>query len=72
MQVENHQFRLPAEWEQQRSVLILFPYNSKDFPGKLNTVKWAFVEFVKKLSFNVPVTLLVADAEHREIVTQML
>lgn len=72
MQVENHQYRLPAEWEQQRSVLILFPYNSKDFPGKLTTVKWAFVEFVKKLSFNVPVTLLVADAEHREIVTQML
>jgi agmatine/peptidylarginine deiminase len=37
----------PAEWENQQGILLCFPHNGRDWPGK--EVQWAFIEFIKKV-----------------------
>jgi agmatine deiminase len=42
--------RFPAEWEKQQGILLCFPHNGNDWPGKYQAIQWAFVEFIKKLA----------------------
>ncbi|MDW5288477.1 agmatine deiminase family protein [Formosa sp. PL04] len=44
----SEEIRFPAEWERQEGVLLCFPYNGNDWPGKYQAIQWAFVEFIKK------------------------
>tara|TARA_R110002020_G_scaffold154714_6_gene335295 strand:- start:198453 stop:199490 length:1038 start_codon:yes stop_codon:yes gene_type:complete len=64
--------RFPAEWEQQEGVLLCFPHNGKDWPGKYEAIQWAFVEFIKKVSSVEQVFLVVADEKLMAKVTEML
>ena len=64
--------RFPAEWEKQQGVLLCFPYNGNDWPGKYEAVKWAFVEFIKKVATFEEVFLIVADENQKEKVGIML
>lgn len=56
--------RLPAEWESHHSILLSFPYNGKDWPGKFDAAKWALVDFIKKVTRFETILLLVRDANH--------
>lgn len=64
--------RFPAEWEKQQGILLCFPHNGKDWPGKYEAVQWAFVEFIKKVATFEPVFLVVADEKQKEKVNAML
>tara|TARA_R110000868_G_scaffold80081_16_gene227722 strand:+ start:970 stop:2004 length:1035 start_codon:yes stop_codon:yes gene_type:complete len=64
--------RFPAEWEQQEGVLLCFPHNGKDWPGKFTAVQWGFVEYIKKIAEQETVFLVVADENLQEKVTEML
>ncbi|MBK0368382.1 agmatine deiminase family protein [Flavobacterium agrisoli] len=64
--------RFPAEWEKQQGILLCFPHNGKDWPGKYEAVQWAFVEFIKKVSQFENVFLVVAHHEQQVKVTEML
>ncbi|RTY84891.1 agmatine deiminase family protein [Flavobacterium sp. ZB4P23] len=64
--------RFPAEWEKQQGILLCFPHNGKDWPGKYETVQWAFVEFIKKAASFEQVFLVVADENQKEKVNTML
>lgn len=64
--------RFPAEWEQQKGVLLCFPHNGKDWPGKFGAIKWAFVEYIIKVAAFETVFLVVASEAHRKNVTEML
>lgn len=64
--------RFPAEWEKQQGILLCFPHNGKDWPGKYEAVKWAFVEFIKKVATFEQVFLVVADENQKEKVNTML
>lgn len=64
--------RFPAEWEQQEGILLCFPYNGNDWPGKYEAIQWAFVEFIKKVSQFETVFLVVANEILQEKVTDML
>jgi len=64
--------RFPAEWEKQEGILLCFPHNGKDWPGKFEAIQWAFVEFIKKVSTFERVFLIVADEIQREKVSKML
>lgn len=64
--------RFPAEWENQQGILLCFPHNGNDWPGKFGAVKWAFVEFIKKVSIYEEVFLLVKDEHHKHSVKEML
>lgn len=64
--------RFPAEWEKQQGILLCFPHNGKDWPGKYEAVQWAFVEFIKKIAAYETVFLVVADENLKEKVTELL
>ena len=64
--------RFPAEWEKQQGMLLCFPHNGKDWPGKYEAVQWAFVEFIKKVAAFETVFLVVADENQKTKVNSML
>ncbi|MEN2488305.1 agmatine deiminase family protein [Flavobacterium sp. B11] len=64
--------RFPAEWEKQQGIVLCFPHNGNDWPGKYEAVQWAFVEFIKKVATLETVFLLVADEKLKEKVADML
>lgn len=64
--------RFPAEWEKQQGILLCFPHNGKDWPGKYQAIQWVFVEFIKKVSSYERVFLIVRDLELKEKVTEKL
>lgn len=64
--------RFPAEWEKQDGILLCFPYNGNDWPGKYEAIQWAFVEFIKKVAQFEKVFLIVADQKLQTKVTEML
>lgn len=64
--------RFPAEWEKQQGLLLCFPHNGNDWPGKYGAIQWAFVEFIKKVALVETVFLVVADEKLKEKVIGML
>jgi agmatine deiminase len=64
--------RFPAEWEKQQGILLCFPHNGNDWPGKYEAIQWAFVEFIKKVATFEQVFLVVADEKLKAKVTEML
>lgn len=64
--------RFPAEWEKQQGILLCFPYNGNDWPGKYGTIQWAFVEFIRKVSAFETVYLVVRDEHLEQKVISML
>ena len=66
------QYRFPAEWEKQQGILLCFPHNGNDWPGKYGAIQWAFVEFIKKVTTFETVFLVVANEKLKAKVTGML
>lgn len=64
--------RLPAEWEKHQGILLCFPHNGNDWPGKFGAIQWAFVEFIKKVASSEQVFLIVANTQQQEKVTGLL
>lgn len=64
--------RFPAEWEQQEGLLLCFPHNGNDWPGKYGAIQWAFVEYIKKVALVETVFLVVADEALKRKVEGML
>lgn len=54
-------FRMPAEWEPHEAVWIAWPHNRDDWPGKLDAVRWAYAEIVRKLTASERVRILVSS-----------
>jgi agmatine deiminase len=64
--------RFPAEWENQQGILLCFPHNGRDWPGKYEAIQWAFIEFIKKVATYETVFLVVFDNKLKEKVSGML
>lgn len=64
--------RFPAEWEKQEGILLCFPHNGNDWPGKYEAIQWAFVEFIKKVATYEKVFLVVIDEKLKSKVIDML
>ena len=43
--LKNH-FRMPAEWEKQKSTWIAWPHNKKDWPNKFENIPYVFAEII--------------------------
>ncbi|MDC6386249.1 agmatine deiminase family protein [Flagellimonas taeanensis] len=65
-------WRFPAEWEKQQGILLCFPHNGNDWPGKYGAIQWAFVEFIKKVATFEEVLLVVASEKLKDKVHEML
>lgn len=64
--------RFPAEWEPQEGIVLCFPANGNDWPGKYRAIQWAFVEFIKKVATFEKIWLLVANDSLKERAGRML
>lgn len=70
--MEELNYRFPAEWEQQQGILLCFPYNGNDWPGKYQAIQWAFVEFIKKVALVETVFLVVSSEAQKEKIVKLL
>ena len=52
-------FRMPGEWELQKSVWIAWPYNKKDWPNLFKNIPSVVAEIIANLSNSQKVNLLI-------------
>ena len=52
-------YRMPGEWELQKSVWIAWPYNKKDWPNLFKNIPRVVAEIVANLSNSQKVILLI-------------
>ncbi len=52
---------MPAEWSPHAATWLAWPHNASDWPGKLEPVRWAYGEMVRKISAGERVCLLVRN-----------
>ena len=52
-------FRMPAEWEPQKSIWIAWPYNKKDWPDLFYFIPKVVAKIVKAISEDQKVDLLI-------------
>ena len=59
-------YRMPAEWEPQKSTWIAWPHNKEDSPGKFNEIPWVFSKIIAELSKVQLVNILVKNKSDRK------
>ena len=52
-------FRMPGEWEPQKSVWIAWPYNKNDWPGLYKLIPEVILEIIYKISKHQKVNLII-------------
>ena len=58
-------FRMPGEWEPQKSVWVVWPYNKKDWPGLFDNIPEIVGRIISHLSINQIVNLLIRSSNDR-------
>ena len=53
---------MPAEWDPHRATWIAWPHNRADWPGRIEAVRWCYVEIVRRLTAVEPVEIVFPDA----------
>ena len=67
------EYRIPAEWEPQKSVWLIWPYNQKDWPGLFNKIPEVYAKIIFELSKNQIVNLLInKNADKKKIKKYLL
>jgi agmatine deiminase len=52
-------FAMPAEWERHEATWLIWPHNPADWPDKVDTIRWAHGEIVRKVCPGEVVRILV-------------
>ena len=52
-------FRMPGEWEKQKSVWIAWPYNKNDWPGLYKFIPEVILEIIYKISKHQKINLII-------------
>ena len=68
----NSLFRMPAEWENQQSTLIGWPYNEFDWPGKFKNIPKIFAKIISKISESQDVKLLIKSSKSVNKIKKLL
>ena len=55
-------YRMPGEWELQKSVWIAWPYNKKDWPSKFDLIPEVFAEIIFYISKGQMVNILIQNS----------
>ena len=59
-------YKMPAEWEKQEAIILAWPHNKSDWPGKFEPIKWVFVEIIRYIAAGQRVRLIVKDSAHKK------
>ena len=62
----NGSYRMPAEWEPQKSTWIAWPHNKEDWPGKVSEIPWVFSKIISELSKLQLVNILVNNQSDKK------
>jgi agmatine deiminase len=54
--------RMPAEWEPHAATWLAWPHYHGDWPGKFETIPWAYAEIIRHLARRERVEIIVNDA----------
>ena len=65
-------FRMPAEWEKQKSTLMGWPYNKNDWPGKFKDIPLVFAKIISKITVSQKVNLLIKNYNSKNIIKKLL
>lgn len=52
---------MPAEWEKHEATWLAWPHNERDWPDKIETVRWIYGEIVRKIAPGENVRILVRN-----------
>ena len=52
-------YRMPAEWEKQKSTWIAWPHNQRDWPNKFQFIPFVFSEIISKIANQQKVNILI-------------
>ena len=63
---------MPAEWEPHEATWLVWPHNYQDWPGKLASVRWVYVEIVRSLHKHEKVCIVVEDGKREMAVRKQL
>ncbi len=69
---EGFNHRLPAEWEPQESILLAWPHNKNDWPGKFGPIPWVYAEFIGHIARTQRVRLIVKNKKQRDEAIEVL
>lgn len=58
-------YRMPAEWEKQASILLAWPHNKEDWPGKFEPIPWVYGEIIRHITPHQKVRLIVRNERER-------
>ncbi len=65
-------FRMPAEWEKQKSTIVAWPHNKNDWPGLFNNIPDVFAKIVSEISKVENVNLLIQKKEIKKDIINLL
>ena len=65
-------FVMPAEWERHEATWLGWPHNATDWPGKLDTIRWAYGEIVRKVAPGEELRILVGSKEEERLARRYL
>ena len=57
-----NRYVMPAEWFSHRATWIAWPHRRSDWPGKVEAVRWCYVEIVRRLAAVERVEIVFPDA----------
>ena len=66
------EFRMPAEWEPQKSVWMSWPHNKNDWPGKFKNIPKIFAEIISKITKSQEVNLLIKNYNSKNVIKRLL
>ena len=65
-------YRMPAEWEPHAATWIAWPHKESDWPGKLSSIPWIYVEIVRWIAKGERCEILVRDAKQQHAARDIL
>ena len=65
-------YRMPAEWEEQKSTWVAWPHNEKDWPNKFNLIPLLFAEIISKICRSQKVNILIESKKDKKKIYSLL
>ena len=70
--IKSYSFKMPGEFEKQKSVWIVWPHNKKDWPGYFTSIPETIAKVISKLSISQKVNLIIRKKENENEVKKLL
>ena len=70
--IKSDSFKMPGEFEKQKSVWIVWPQDKKDWPGYFTSIPETIAKVISKLSISQKVNLIIQKKENENEVKKLL